>query len=81
MWKGQPSGKQKHSYGKSPFLIGKSTVNGPFSTATVEVKLPEGNGKDPFKTMVLSGICTHLGSFGGCLILGEGRYEEVILCY
>ena len=28
-----PSGKQPHNYGKSPFLIGKSTINGPFSIA------------------------------------------------
>ena len=23
----------KHNYGKSPFLVGKSTINGPFSIA------------------------------------------------
>ena len=28
-----PSGKQPHNYGKSPFLISKSTINGPFSIA------------------------------------------------
>ena len=26
-----PSGKPLHSYRKSPFLLGKSTINGPFS--------------------------------------------------
>ena len=37
-----PSGKRLHSYGKSPFLMGKSTIStGPFSIATL--KLPEGN--------------------------------------
>jgi hypothetical protein len=25
-----PSGKQPHNYGKSPFLMGKSTINGNF---------------------------------------------------
>jgi hypothetical protein len=25
-----PSGKRLHSYGKSPFLMGKSTINGHF---------------------------------------------------
>ena len=29
----KPSGKRWHNYGKSPFLIGKSTINGPFSIA------------------------------------------------
>ena len=28
-----PSGKLSHSYGNSPSLIGKSTINGPFSIA------------------------------------------------
>ena len=28
-----PSGKLSHSYGKSPFSIGKSAINGPFSIA------------------------------------------------
>ena len=28
-----PSGKRLHNYGKSPFSIGKSTINGPFSVA------------------------------------------------
>ena len=28
-----PSGKLSHNYGKSPFLIGKATINGPFSIA------------------------------------------------
>ena len=28
-----PSGKRLHNYGKSPFLLGKSTINGPFSIA------------------------------------------------
>jgi len=27
---GVPSGKRLHSYGKSPFLMGKSTINGHF---------------------------------------------------
>ena len=27
---GLPSGKRLHSYGKSPFLMGKSTINGHF---------------------------------------------------
>ena len=30
---GLPSGKRLHNYGKSPFSIGKSTINGPFSIA------------------------------------------------
>ena len=30
-----PSGKRLHSYGKSPFGIAKSTVNEPFSIATL----------------------------------------------
>ena len=30
-----PSGKQPHNYGKSPFLIGKTSINGPFSIATL----------------------------------------------
>ena len=30
---GLPSGKRLHSYGNSPSLIGKSTINGPFSIA------------------------------------------------
>jgi hypothetical protein len=28
-----PSGKLLHNYGKSPFLMGKSTINVPFSIA------------------------------------------------
>jgi len=28
-----PSGKHTKNYGKSPFLMGKSTINGPFSIA------------------------------------------------
>ena len=28
-----PSGKRLHNYGKSPFLMGKFTINGPFSIA------------------------------------------------
>ena len=28
-----PSGKRLHNYGKSPFFMGKSTINGPCSTA------------------------------------------------
>ena len=28
-----PSGKQPHNYKKSPFLMGKLTMNGPFSIA------------------------------------------------
>jgi hypothetical protein len=28
-----PSGKRLHNYGKPPFFIGKSTINGPFSIA------------------------------------------------
>ena len=35
-----PPGKRLHNYGKSPFLIGKSTINGPFSIANY-VSLPE----------------------------------------
>ena len=31
-----------HSYGKSPFLLGKSTINVPFSSSQT-VKSPEGN--------------------------------------
>ena len=30
---GLPSGKRLHNYGKSPFFMGKSTINGPFSIA------------------------------------------------
>ena len=37
-----PSGKQPHNYGQSPFFIGKSTINGPFSVANCK-RLPEGN--------------------------------------
>ena len=34
VWRwGIPSGKRLHSYGKSPFGIGKSTVNEPFSSS------------------------------------------------
>ena len=39
-----PSGKRLHNYGKSPLLIGKSTINGPFSIANC---LPEGNSLKP----------------------------------
>ena len=28
-----PSGKRLHNYGKSPLLMGKCTINGPFSIA------------------------------------------------
>ena len=39
-----PSGKRLHSYGKSPFLMAKSTINGSCSIAmfegSLEVKLP-----------------------------------------
>ena len=36
-----PSGKHTKNYGKSPFLMGKSTINHHFQQQTV--KLPEGN--------------------------------------
>ena len=32
---GLPSGKHTKNYGKSPFSMGKSTINGPFSIATL----------------------------------------------
>ena len=32
-WLYLPSGKRLHNYGKSPFSMGKSTINGPFSIA------------------------------------------------
>ena len=35
-----PSGKRLHNYGKSPCLMGKSTVNGPCSSSQT-VNLPE----------------------------------------
>ena len=35
-----PSGKRLHNYGKSPFLMGKITINGHFQSQTVS--LPEG---------------------------------------
>ena len=31
-----PSGKHTKNYGKSPFSMGKSTINGPFSIANCE---------------------------------------------
>ena len=43
-WKmdGLPSGKHTNNYGKSPFLMGKSTISAIFNSY---VSLPEGNGK------------------------------------
>ena len=39
VWRwGIPSGKRLHSYGKSPFGIGKSTVNEPFSSSQTAKK-------------------------------------------
>ena len=38
-----PSGKRLQNYGKSPFVMGKSTINGPFMAIFDSyVKLPEG---------------------------------------
>jgi len=38
-----PSGKLPHNYGKSPFLMGKSIINGPFSIAMLNYQRdPEG---------------------------------------
>jgi hypothetical protein len=38
-----PSGKHTKNYGKSPSLIGKSTINGQFSIATLNYqRIPEG---------------------------------------
>jgi hypothetical protein len=39
---GIPSGKLSHHYGKSPFLMGKSTINGHFNSYSSYVSLPEG---------------------------------------
>ena len=40
---GLPSGKRLHNYGKSPFSMGKSTINGPFSIAMlVYQRVPSG---------------------------------------
>jgi hypothetical protein len=39
---GLPSGKHTNNYGKSPFLMGKSTISAIFNSY---VSLPEGNGK------------------------------------
>ena len=40
VWMGLPSGKRSHNYGKSPFLMGKSTISMVISNSYV--KLPEG---------------------------------------
>jgi hypothetical protein len=40
-FKGLPSGKRLHNYGKSPFLMGKSTIS--MAIFNSYVKLPEGN--------------------------------------
>jgi hypothetical protein len=37
-----PSGKLSHNYGKSPFLVGKSTIS--MAIFNSYVKLPEGIG-------------------------------------
>jgi hypothetical protein len=34
---GLPSGKRLHNYGKSPFLMGNPTINGPFSIAMSQI--------------------------------------------
>ena len=34
-----PSGKHTKNYGKSPFFIGKSTINGPFSIAMLNYQM------------------------------------------
>ena len=40
---GLPSGKRTKNYGKSPFLIGKSTIIGPFSIAMLNYqRIPSG---------------------------------------
>ena len=42
---GVPFGKQPHSYGKSPLLIGKSVIPGPFSIAMlVYQRIPQADG-------------------------------------
>ena len=34
-----PSGKRLHNYGKSPFSMGKSTINGSFSIALLNYQM------------------------------------------
>ena len=41
-----PSGKRLHSYGKSPFLMGKSTIS--MAISHCYVSLPEGTQNDDF---------------------------------
>ena len=42
---GLPSGKRLHSYGKSPFLMGKLTINGWFRKFRIQNGTPENHGK------------------------------------
>ena len=46
-----PSGKRLHSYGKSLFLMGKSTIS--MAIFNSYVKLPEGKSNRPTKTQFL----------------------------
>jgi hypothetical protein len=41
-----PSGYLLHSHGKSPFLIGKPSINGPFPIATLNNQRVVGNKKN-----------------------------------
>ena len=53
-----PSGKRLHNYGKSPLLMGKSTINGPFSIAM----------------FVYQTVVTILNQDGGWTIMSRGRW-------
>ena len=49
-----PSGKHTKNYGKSPFLMGKSTIS--MAIFNSYVKLPEGNQQWGFKILTITGI-------------------------
>ena len=57
-----PSGKPLHSYGNTPFFMGKSTINGHFQQQTVS--LPEGSWENPqdrpLVPLLLSGCALRL---------------------
>ena len=82
-----PSGKHTENYGESPFLIGKSTTNGPCSIALAFVCLPKGKytwmiqtWSKPFLPMFLSEPCpTYLEYLTLCIYIY--MYYNILYMY
>ena len=73
-----PSGKRLHSYGKSPCLMGKSTIS--MAMFNSYVKLPEGSMFYPpmeLKHQKYDGIWLIVLIHVGCLIIYKGSFAII----